>query len=506
MTYFSSLLYRILFLFLIGNPLFIKAQLESWKGAGAKIPDTKNIPIYNVLKTRPALFNDGKTDNSVLLQKLINNYTQYPGQIILYFPKGAYLFNSPVYVKSGRIIKGESTEDTHFISQSHSNVFVIYQPSRRKSNIYKTISRFSKQNNYLIINDIEAFVKSKFVEMFVPNDSLYMEEKWKRKWAKDLIGMMNEVQRISGDTLFLKYPVHIDFPSSNISVKPIDMVENVGFENFSLKVVDSTITQHNFLFINAAHSWIKNVKSEYTGRYHVSIVRSLKITIKDSYFYKSYSYAGGGHGYGVECGYHATNCLIENNIFHTLRHAMMAHLGANGNVFAYNYSLKPTWEENNLTPPDISVHGHYPFYNLFEGNSIEKIACTDYWGKAGPENTFYRNEVRGNGIFVNNADNTIIIGNKFSSKKAVISIKNSKNIKARHNIIGNKIISPIHGPLPSSLYLSEKPLFFQKLKWPPYGDKNKSGILPAQKRYEKIQKSKRKNIFVKAWKWLIKIF
>ena len=34
----------------------------------------------------------------------------------------------------------------------------------------------------------------------------------------------------------------------------------------------------------------------------------------------------------------ATNCLAENNIFYSLRHAMVVSYGPIGNVYGYNYS------------------------------------------------------------------------------------------------------------------------------------------------------------------------
>ena len=70
----------------------------------------------------------------------------------------------------------------------------------------------------------------------------------------------------------------------------------------------------------------------------------------------------------------------------------MAKQGANGNVFAYNYSLDPYRSEDpHDAGSDMLLHGHYPFANLFEGNIGESIIVDDTWGPAGPYNTFFRN-------------------------------------------------------------------------------------------------------------------
>ena len=85
---------------------------------------------------------------------------------------------------------------------------------------------------------------------------------------------------------------------------------------------------------------------------------------------------------------------------------MMVHIGANGNVFGYNYSIEPYQNEGgNWTPCDISIHGHYPYANLFEGNIVQEITVADYWGPAGPGNTFLRNRVEKEGITLEDSSN-----------------------------------------------------------------------------------------------------
>ena len=54
---------------------------------------------------------------------------------------------------------------------------------------------------------------------------------------------------------------------------------------------------------------------------------------------------------------HTTGTLAEDNIFDSLRHAMMVQTGANGNVFGYNYSANPVQGEGetNLNLPGLSI-------------------------------------------------------------------------------------------------------------------------------------------------------
>ncbi len=481
------------------------AQFKKWEHVGAIQPNKHKIPIYNVLETSPPLINDGKTDNSNRLQTLINDFKNYPSPAIFYFPKGKYLFNKPVYLKSGRIIRGQSPEKTKFISYTNSNLFIIY---KSQGNLDKTEyqAKLDKTKNYLLVSgDSSYFKKGNYIEIYRRNDSTIIKKEWKKDWARDLLGMMNRVHEIRKDTITLAFPIEINYLTDRIYVKQVQMIEQVGFENFSIVSKNPKMNGHNFLFINAVNSWIDNIESAYAGRYHVSLRNSLKISIKNSYFHHAYNYGGGGHAYGVECAFHTTNSLIENNIFDSLRHAMLVHLGANGNVFAYNYSVHPIWNEKGI-PPDISVHGHYPYNNLFEGNEVEKIACTDYWGAAGPKNTFYRNKINGEGIFIKDADQSLIIGNECINPKAKIHVNNSSKLIIKHNIIGTKIINPTLSPLPKSLYLEEKPSFLKKETWPSYGYINNKNQIPAKKRYYRLKHNKRKNIFAKMWHWIKNIF
>jgi len=181
--------------------------------------------------------------------------------------------------------------------------------------------------------------------------------------------------------------------------------------------------------------------------------------VQNSYFHQSYDYGSGGHGYGVTLGRHTTNCLVENNIFETLRHAMMVKEGANGNVFAFNYSRNPVSATPFSIPADISVHGHYPYMNLFENNIVQKISCTDYWGPAGPGNTFLRNRVETLNLTVkDHSHNQNIIANEITAPFSQISIDNNCNniLKHANNEYGTIEWMPnlLSYNLPNSLYLN----------------------------------------------------
>ena len=111
-----------------------------------------------------------------------------------------------------------------------------------------------------------------------------------------------------------------------------------------------------------------------------------------SYFNDSRFNGDGGFGYGIVLNYSTTNCLVENNIFRKLRHAMLVQAGANCNVFSYNYSREQDWNFSSQGP-DICLHGNFSYSNLFEENNIEWIKADNEHGINGPYNTFVRNIV-----------------------------------------------------------------------------------------------------------------
>jgi len=219
--------------------------------------------------------------------------------------------------------------------------------------------------------------------------------------------------------------------------------------------------------------------------------------VEGSYFHRAFAYDGvSTHGYGVTLAHHSSGCLVVNNIFVHLRHAMMVKTGANGNVFAYNYSRDPFRSEpiSDLSG-DISLHGHYPFANLFEGNIIQNIIIDYYWGPSGPLNTFFRNRAELWGIIMTQSDTTEtseqnFVGNECTNTSffhGQFVLKGADNFVYANNILGVTIPASSGELSDSSYYLSERPDFWETDEhWPDIGLPNKlgTGIIPAKQRFD----------------------
>ncbi|MCK4287762.1 MAG: T9SS type A sorting domain-containing protein, partial [Bacteroidales bacterium] len=252
----------------------------------------------------------------------------------------------------------------------------------------------------------------------------------------------------------------------------------------------------NMSFGFAAQCWVKGVESDKSVGSHIAIARSTQLEITGCYIHHAFTYDGAGtRGYGITLSHHSGECLVQNNILKHLRHALMVKTGANGNVFGYNYSIEPYRSEPiHDFSGDISLHGHYAFSNLFEGNIVQNIIIDHYWGPSGPYNTFFRNRAELYGIIM--TTNTILetgrqnfVGNEVTNEQLLYGnyiLTGTNHFEFGNNIKGT-IIPPGTNDLPdTTYYLDSIPIFWNIIdQLPSLGIPNEigSGTIPAEERY-----------------------
>lgn len=237
-------------------------------------------------------------------------------------------------------------------------------------------------------------------------------------WARYCVGQITRLERANGNEGTLKDAASKEYAvDRQIKIWPIAPVMNIGIENLKIWRTDEGFATedggNNVHFTVAVNCWVKGVWFEQTTRNHIWIDRSSHIYISGCYFHGAQHYCdnyGGGYGYGVALSTTTTNCLVENNIFDDLRHAMLVQAGANCNVFAFNYSYHQYWEKDldflgcNEIPGDlefqehgpggdVSIHGNYPYANLFEQNYCERIVADGTHGENGKWNAIVRNRL-----------------------------------------------------------------------------------------------------------------
>ena len=299
---------------------------------------------------------------------------------------------------------------------------------------------------------------------------MYTDPNWQRSWAEGSVGEVVRIIAVSGNTLTLERPLHFDYSDAlNPKIRSQGFIEHVGLERLRIHRLDSG-DGDTVIFRNAAWVWLLGVESDTTVRSHLQANTVYGCEVRNSWFHHSHDYGSGGHGYGIELSRHATACLIEDNVFDNLRHSMLVQVGANGNVFGYNYSTDSR-SENHGPLPDISVHGHYPAYNLFEGNVVEEAHISDYWGPAGPGNTLLRNCLEGDDLSVSDhSHKQNLLGNDLvasSGNEIDIDETVTQTLAHGNHVAGQTRWAPgVDQDIPGSLYLQGRPSFWNNDPWP----------------------------------------
>jgi hypothetical protein len=173
---------------------------------------------------------------------------------------------------------------------------------------------------------------------------------------------------------------------------------------------------------------------------------------------------------------------------------MIVQAGANGNVFAYNYSHYPYWESTpSNSAGDAVLHGNYTYANLFEQNICQNIVIDNSHGPNGPYNTMLRNRSERYGIFfsASNSPDQNFLGNEITHTGIPYSLINYTILGSGHFIHGNNNKVTIHPSgteilADSSYAYEQKPNFLTSSHWSGIGTPNpmESGSIPAFDRYQ----------------------
>jgi len=313
---------------------------------------------------------------------------------------------------------------------------------------------------------------------------MYTRPDWNSPDGQTAVGQVFKVVSVNGNTVVMDRPLHINYNTSlNPVMRPMNNMRlYVGVENLFIEQL--TPGGYTISFVNAAHCWVRNVESKMCNRAHFYTHRTLGCEIRDSYAYESHDYGPGGRGYGIVSGRHSTNNLFENNVFRKLRHAMIVSKGVTGCVFGYNFSIDQHWQFAHQAA-DLSLHGHYPNMNLFEGNIVEFAHNSDYWGPSGPGNTLFRNRVYVTNIKVSDQSHTQnFVGNEILNGYLVVDAGVNNTLLKANNVQGT-IQNPVGGSISPSLYRSTAPHFLNGYPFPPIGPEYviNSHSIPAKDRY-----------------------
>ncbi len=455
-------------------------RLPGWRpGIEGGIPE---VPVRVDARHHGAR-GDGERDDAPAIQAAIDA-VEPPGAVFL--PEGTYLLKGTLRLRSGVVLRGAGPEKTRLraeIPGEHTPVIDIQ--GRGAGQALRDLplkSGFEAGSSELVLEEPADLRPGQYVELYCDNDPelLYTRREWDAAWAQNVVGQVLRVKAVRGTTLELDRPLRLSYRAElRPRITVFDAIERAGVEDLLIRRANDKLSY--IVHINrGADCWVRNCHSEYCVRAHVWIRRSRGIVVRDSLMHHAHEYGGGGHGYGVVAGRWATDCLIENNVFDHLRHAMMTKEGANGNVFGYNASYRCT---HNC---DISVHGHYSYMNLFEGNTVQRIVYADWWGPTGPYTTSFRNRVENAGLNVggpaisvldHSHDANILLNTLV--RRGVRVTGGSRRAHVEKNLFlgaepsGSDALTrddpPPDWELPASLYLAGRPDWWGERPWPAIG-------------------------------------
>ncbi len=462
-------------------------------GVQGGIPE---VPIVKVVTDPPynAVPNDGLDDRAAIQNAIDDAYAAGGGAVFL--PAGTYDIQSrtatdgALVLKSDVVIRGEGADRTQMqfdLSAYTDDVAGFKVLAYNYSAFTPVTGGFSKGSQTITVSDPSLFNVGDYAEIEMENDSRISNE----DWALNAVGEVVKIVGVSGNQLALEKPLNYGYDAArNPHIRRMAVVRDAGIERMYLTRLDSGPGQLIF-FYNVANVWVREVESYKVLNSHVYARAAYQCEVRDSYFHEAWGYGSGGEGYGVNLVKHVTNCLVENNIFRYLRHPIVVQVGASGNVFSYNYSL-----DRQSTLTDVSVHGHFPSYNLFEGNIVQEINSSDYWGANGPGNTFFRTCVQAEGIqLMNDSDDQNVVGNVLGDVfPNIITEDGTIDGTLKH---GNYELGAVQWDptiadhnLPDSYYLTQLPGFYayQNMNWPSTGSDINTNqatcMIPARERWE----------------------
>jgi len=463
-------------------------RVIDWRMAGAISDFSFPGPVIDV--TAMGAAGDGVTDDFAALSAALSALGGAPGT--LWFPPGEYLIKSTLHLPDSVILRGSGAGISTLLFDVGEQAHGIQIAGNAPGGFTSIVSGYQKNSTQITLADTLPFASGEVAEI-LQDGHVHMTS----AWAMNTLGQIVVIDSAVGITLYLRYPLRLAYTDTlNPHIRRIQPRQGVSIECLTLKRLDSTGSSTANVWLHYAYNCrIHGVESHFANFAHVDVRRSSNITISNSYFSEAHDYGGGGNGYGV-C-VHSTSgaCLVVNNIFKQLRHAMLLQSGANGNVLAYNYSLEPFWTDPVLpanSAGDIALHGNYPYLNLFEGNIVQNIVIDDSHGKNGHHNTFFRNRAELYGIFMNNnpaTDSVNFVGNEVTNTGLLLGfyfLNGVNHFQYGNNVKGDMMPTGTGNLQEVSLLFDHLPVWwFSGEPMPPIGSPQPLNIhgIPAKTRF-----------------------
>lgn len=284
-------------------------------------------------------------------------------------------------------------------------------------------------------------------------DEMVSRDEWVVDWGQGAAGLVALVADSGEGLVVLDHVVTDNFSQSrNARIRPISAITRSGVESMTIERIDPGYG-HIIAMRFGYDLWVSDVETIMASRAHVGIDVVGRCEVTGSNLHGAHDFGDGGRAYGISVARHTTNCLFENNALWDLRHAMIIQLGASGNVFAYNDARGSAGYEDRQPRADISLHGHWPQANLFEGNVVDRVVYADWWGPVGPTNVFWRSCALDSVSIIESSDDQVIAGSVVGDLVIEPGIERTL---LTANVVdgepGDDSVAAGDDPLPNSLY------------------------------------------------------
>jgi hypothetical protein len=231
-------------------------------------------------------------------------------------------------------------------------------------------------------------------------------------WFSNCDRPTNEIKRISAiseNTITFDSPIMISYRVSHHAqllrwLTPF--TTNAGVENMTVSYGDDG----NIEFTWCAYCWARNVESSLWLGAGFKINFSFRVQLERVYAHNPVWPVPGGGGYNISLAWGASEILIENSISVLANKVMVVRSSGAGSVVAYNYmdngfiSRQENWQEIGLNGSHM-VGSHHM---LFEGNYAFNIDSDKTHGNS-IYHTFFRNYASGyRRPFTNTLSGTVV--------------------------------------------------------------------------------------------------
>jgi len=421
--------------------------------------------------------------------------------VALLVPQGTYKLTRVLKLKTGCVLRGAGSNSTELVSNlgklaDASNIEIA--ASTGSSAWTYLSSGYTKGSTAVVVSSNAAYFKvGDVVEIQQANIAalLYTSAAFNVTWAQNAIGEIAVVSRIVGNTITLDRALHFTYTAAQKpQIRKLAVIKAAGVEYMTLRredaATDKAHSTGSVTFSNAYGCWMYRCESDTAVGNHVYFNRSLRNELRQCYYHHAWHYsdAEGGGGVGLKAVYHSTLNLVSDCIAQKLNSFTFGR-GANGNVVSYSASMEP-YDSRPNADDDYDMHGHHPWQNLCEGNDMEWGVTGSFWGP-GPNNTWFRNNVRRRITIADHSHNCNVIGNELNGSQGEIAVSaaitgtliHQNEVKGTVTAAGGEDTS-----LPASLFLTSKPAWWDdSCPWPAYGPDVAAGAIPARRRWDSKQ-------------------